>query len=309
VSQGLTLTTNEQAYLKRIRQVPYLMRFDLVPPVAPPPAPPAPVAPAIAASPAPLPAPPAVPPKPVVPLKAMTIHVHADGTVRFHGLNMGLAQLQSTLQKISQTRPLQPFIIAAKSDTAQDKIQAVQAALSAANFQQVTMHIEPAAPAAASPPAPPAQPADVAESASASDLLKPRLTAPTIGSAERLVPLEIDMHPGGKIVMDGQPVAGLDDLKSRLTNVAQEIPNQPVVIRKDRKVHATELKKVLAICHDLKLKATSMSATPSEPPPEPAPASAADNALPAPEPMMHPAMQLSTGDPAPTPAAKPTPGP
>lgn len=329
-AQGQALTANEDAYLKRIRQVPYLMMLELVPQAAP-----APATPASPVAAAPSTPPPVAPPKPALPLKPMTIFVHHDGTVKFHGLNMDVAHLQSTLQKISQTRPLQPFIVHAGSDVSPDQVQAVQAALSAANFQNVTTHVAPAAPVPAAPPAPvatsvppppaespdkiappasSAQSADTTDSTSTADLLKPRLTAPTIGSAERLVPLEIDMHAGGKLVMEGQPVASLDDLKSRLTSVAQAIPHQPVVIRKDRKVTHADLKKVLAICHDLQLKATSLPSLPSAPTPAPAPASsgsAADDALPSPAPILHPSMQLSTGDPSTTPVAKPppTPGP
>ena len=286
-AKGETLTASQQAYLGRIRQVPYLMMLDLVThksaPIAatPKPAP-------IAATPPPQPlVTPILAPRPIasapVPPTPVKVTVRKDGQVRYHGATIDLATFQSKVTKLAQATPDQPFVIAAAAEVAPEKVQAVQDALKVANFQNVTTKIAPpvAASVAAAKPAAP-------ETTAAPDLPKPHMTSPTISTTDRIVPLEIDLNPHGKIVMEGQAVT-LDQLKVKLQAVAAAIPDQPIVIRKDDSASSSRVEKVLAICHELKLK-TRILIRPGVPAME---TSAQPNPL-APRLRMDPTMQISS---------------
>jgi biopolymer transport protein ExbD len=155
-------------------------------------------------------------------------------------------------------------------------------------------------------------------------VIAPLATTPTLAPAPPvqsppipgpIVPVQINLRADGMVDVNGAPMA-LDDLKSRLADIAKANPTQPLLITGRENVTHDQLKKVIAICHAAKLKVKVAKAAPAAPAPvpqftavNPAPASAAAPATPVANP---PAPVPATTSP-PTPAsalpASPSPAP
>jgi biopolymer transport protein ExbD len=248
--------------------------------------------------------------------KPYNVAVHADGSVRFHGTTMDLPAFQAKLAEIAKTTPDQAFVVHPNSDVPREKLQAVLDSFHAANLPNVSVATRPVAATPPPPAIPPVAPVTPAEAPPApADIPAPHLATPKV-SAVRVLPVEIRLHSNGKMELEGTPVS-LDDLKARLTSIAKATPSQTVVVRQDDQTAGADVKKVLAICQDLKLKtktvkvkfvsmapdkAPATAPTPTAPSPSPA-----EN-LPAPGLLMHPTMQApSTDSNSPSPRAPASP--
>ena len=56
------------------------------------------------------------------------------------------------------------------------------------------------------------------------------------------------------MTMEGQAVT-MEQLKTKLTNVSETIPNQPIAIRVEGNALSNDTQRIVALCHELKLKA------------------------------------------------------
>lgn len=85
------------------------------------------------------------------------------------------------------------------------------------------------------------------------------------------IPMQIYLWANGMIDVSGAPM-NLDNLKSRLVDIAKTNPTQMMLITGSENVTHDQLKKVLAICKAAKLKAKVAKAAVTHPPPPIAPA-------------------------------------
>ena len=82
-----------------------------------------------------------------------------------------------------------------------------------------------------------------------------------------LLPINLDLRPGGKVDMQGQTYA-LNDLKIKLEEMGLTTPKQPLVVVPDAKVTRTEVKNLVALC--MKSKLTDVTIAKAVPPTSPA---------------------------------------
>ena len=306
---GTALTDNEQAYLKRIKSIPCLVKLALVEP------PPVAAAPAPAAEPAKTPAPANINPLNVV--------VHTDGSVRFQRATIKLPAFQAKIAEIAKTNPEQAFVVVAATNVPQEKIQAVMDSFLSARLEHVTVALHPTASSPAPTPAVAASPAVPASA----DMPAPHLAvaaAPAVPAdaapapapatpAPKLRPLPLDLRSDGNVDFQNATLT-LDELKPKLDEIAQATPTPSISIRGKDNVSPDQLNKVVALCKDAKLKVrvawhhTSAPHQPAASPAVPATSEPASANLPTPGLIMHPAMEPSP-TPPPPPASTPTPGP
>ena len=319
------MTANEQAYLKRIKQVPCLIKLALVAPPAPPPAPViAPLAPAPTLAPTPVPAPPktaempaTTPAKPQVPPakpKLVTVYVHIDGKIKYQGALLDLPAFQAKLKALAQATPDQSLVIKAGKTVPYDKVKAVLDSCQDANVKYFTAVVPPpapkphpeaspttpAAPAAPTPaPAVPAEPA-VPATPSSSPAIAPLAPAPTLAPtpppSAKTEPLRAIVRVDGKVNFKGATYE-LPRFKSKLAAIIKANPDQAIVVKAGKTVPFEKLKAVLDICDAAQVKYLSViAATPTQTPASSAPSTAN---LPAPGLLMHPSMEPTTSNPNP----------
>ena len=146
MARGVALTTAEQDYLQRIKEIPCVIKLALVEPAPAPKPKPAPLAkPTPVATTAPAtPAPANGAPIPIV--------IHSNGTIRFQNTTMGLAELQTKLKAIVLATPDQSFAIKAGKKVAYEKIRQVLDSCRDANVAHVTAPPPPPVAAAGAPP-------------------------------------------------------------------------------------------------------------------------------------------------------------
>jgi len=82
-----------------------------------------------------------------------------------------------------------------------------------------------------------------------------------------LLPINLDLRPGGKVEMQGQTYA-INDLKVKLEEMGLTTPKQPLVVVPDEKVSRTEVKNLVALC--MKSKLTEVTIAKAVPPTAPA---------------------------------------
>jgi biopolymer transport protein ExbD len=132
IARGTPLTANEQDYLHRIKEVPCLIKLALVETAA-----------------APIPAPSATP-SPANPAP-LNVVVHPNGTIKFQGATMGLAEFQSRLKATVKATPDQSLVIKTGKTVPYAKLKAVLDSCADAQVKHVTV----AAPSPAPPPVTP----------------------------------------------------------------------------------------------------------------------------------------------------------
>lgn len=181
-SSGTPLTTNEQAYLARLKKVPCVIKLALVeppkpevkpalvmevaplPPPAPAPLPsptpaPAPIAPAtpvpMASAPAEAPATPATPEKP----KPIILRVRTDGKINYQKATFTLEQLRPKLVALAKAAPDQAIAIRAGKTVSYDEVEPVLAVCRDVGFHNINVSAPPPT-AAFNPPEPAEHPAD-----------------------------------------------------------------------------------------------------------------------------------------------------
>jgi biopolymer transport protein ExbD len=313
IAAGTTLTDNEQAYLKRIKQVPCLIKLALVPPPAPPPVLAiAPLAPAPSMSLAPVPAPaPAPPAKP----KLVTVYVHADGKIKYLGALIDLPTFQAKLKDLAQATPDRSLVIKAAKTVPYDKVKAVMDSCHDANVKYVTSVVPPPAPSpqpevpTASPATPsettpavvatPAVPAPPAPEAATATTPAVTSTPPATASS---APIRAVVRVDGKVNFKGATYE-LPGFKSKLVAIIKANPDQAIVVKAGKTVPFEKLKAVLDACDEAQVKYLSViSAAPTPP----APAGPSTSNLPAPGLLMHPSMEPITSTTTPAPST-PTP--
>jgi biopolymer transport protein ExbD len=250
------------------------------------------------------------------------IAVHPDGTIKFRGVTMGLAEFQSKLKAAVKATPDQSFLIEAGTKVPYEKLKAVIDSCSDAQVKSVSVSIyaegsvpektPPTAPAnpatpATNPPPPAAAPATTAAPA------PPAPPSPAGPAAIRAV-VRVD----GKINFQGLTY-DLPGFKSKLEALMKATPDQAIVIKAGKTVPYEDFKAVLDICHAAQVKNLTVAApAPTPGPVEPAVVKPAATNLPAPSLLMHPpADSMSSNAPpmspsglrAPTPSAPNTPAP
>lgn len=314
MNSGATLTDNEQAYLKRIKQVPCLVKLALVEPPAPPPAPAiAPLAPAPTIAPTPTPA-----PAPATPLKPIVIYVHIDGKIKYQGALIDLPAFQTKLKALAQATPDRSLVIKAGKTVPYEKVKAVMDSCTDANIKYVTSVLPPpapkpqpeasvATPATSSEPTPtpaaPPEPATTVMPPAPAPAAEPTTTsttstAPAPAAPAKTGPLRAVVRVDGKINFKGATLT-LAQFKSKLEAIIKTTPDQAIVVKAGKSVPFEKLKAVLDCCDAAQVKYLSViSAAPAQ-----APATGPSANLPAPGLLMHPSMEPTTDNtpPAPTP--------
>ncbi len=311
-AKGTSLSDKEQAYLARIKQVPALIKlaYQEPPPPLAPPAPPAP--PPLAAPPAPATkvAPTSTAPPPVAtapaPLGPLTVQVRPNGSVKFQNATMSLGEFETKLKAMVKATPERGLTIKAGPQVPYDKIRAVLDCCVNAQVAHVDVPPPPMPVTAETPPAPvpaaatPAEPSPPATNAAAA-------TPPPVSVTP---PIEIDLNGAGETYIDGILLTDTD-LKTKLSAAAAVNPNQSLILIKAPQVTRTQWKKVVDLCHSVKLKVHLQTApTPAA---VPAPFMAAPPA-PVPAASIAPASAPNTNNPlveeiksSPTPNAEVTP--
>jgi biopolymer transport protein ExbD len=133
MANGVSLTPTEQDYLKRIKEVPCLIKLALVeaaalvsPPVAPSEAPPAAAEASLSETHLP------------TPLKPMNAVVRLDGKVNFQGVTLNPMEFESRLQALMKTSPDQPIVIKAGKKVGYEKLKPVFDACTNASVKNVS---------------------------------------------------------------------------------------------------------------------------------------------------------------------------
>ncbi len=129
MARGETLSAMEQDYLHRIKEVPCLIKLALVEAVM---------------TPTPAPAVTALPAKPAF----INVVIHPNGTIRFQGATMGLAEFQSKLKALVTATPDQAFVIKAGKTVPYEKLKEVLDSCADAQVK----HVSVAAPVPTPPP-------------------------------------------------------------------------------------------------------------------------------------------------------------
>jgi biopolymer transport protein ExbD len=259
MAQGVKLSPTERDYMNRIKKVPCLIKLALVTP------PPAVVVPAavpvpVVATPAPVAAPAPVPTASKLPVQ---IKLSDDGTVDLNGVPITAdSQLSGSLAGLP---PSQQVYIVASDRIPQAQIQRVIKICHDAKLTNIK-RVKSAPPQTAAP-------------TSSAPAMVP-VIAPTAAPATPppvRAPVDINLRPDAKVDFQGATYA-IDDLKPKLDDLGKTTPGQPVTINGREKVDPAQLKKVVALCHEAKLKVTVAKAAtvaPSAPvaaAPTPAPA-------------------------------------
>jgi len=216
--------------------------------------------PAVAAAPAPAPAPtPAAPPAP------LDVAVRADGKVDFQGGTLTLDELKPKLEALAKSTPNQPLVVKRKEKLEKGQMKKV---VDLCNASKLKVTIDktppPAAPATPSTPAPATVSAPLPDSTPAPP---PPAPPPKPLPPAMLLPINLDLRPGGKVDMQGQTYA-LNDLKIKLEEMGLTTPKQPLVVVPDAKVTRTEVKNLVALC--MKSKLTDVTIAKAVPPTSPA---------------------------------------
>ncbi|MCE0484307.1 MAG: FecR family protein [Methylacidiphilales bacterium] len=265
MAQGVKLTPTEQNYLSRIKKVPCLIHLVLVQPPPPAPAPaPLPV-PAMKTGPAPAPAPVPGAAAPAPMLKPINLHLRGDGKVGFERNTLNLDELKPKLAEIAQKTPDRPLTIKPGKKATQEQIDALTKLCQAAGFKSVTVAPQPT-PKPATPAVPAAKTAEaaalVSTPAAPTPAPPPTPTSKPLPPAMEL-PLNLQLRPDGKVDFQNATLS-LDDLKIKLEELSVISPGQSIVVNGSEKVSHKELKKVLALCREAKLKnVTVAKATPA----------------------------------------------
>jgi len=297
-ANGATLTTNEQAYLHRIKQVPALIKLALVEPPTPTPAPPVASAPATA----PAPSSPAN-------VKPLNVVVHPDGTVRFKGATIGLAQFQSKLETVIKAAPDQAIVIKAGESVPQEKIKAVLDICVTVQVKNVSVAASAAAPTPTPAPAP--APASAPTPTPAPPVTSAPAEAPAPPSPANPKSLRAVVRIDGKINFQGNTYE-LPGFKSKLEALMKATPDQPIAIKAGKKVSYEHFKAVMDVCQSAQVKNVSVIPPAPTPPPPDAPAAAesATTNLPAPGLLLHPSIESTSSNAPPvSPSGLPTPTP
>lgn len=250
-AKGLPLTSNEQAYLGRIKQVPALIKLALVEPPAPP--------------------------------EPVTVLVRNNGTIRFSGETLGLAEFTAKIKTLAAAKPDQSVIVKASPKTDYAAFTAVVDACKAAPIKEVAV----ASPAPQPPPPAPIAPAAPAVPAAP--------TAPVVATplpAAPPKPATIIVHDDGSIGFGGKRQS-LAEFKPKLAAAVKAVPTREFIIKAAPTVDHAKIQAVLDACADAHVAhvtppAAPLPVTAETPPAAPAPAVAATTgtSTPAPVPLV-----------------------
>jgi biopolymer transport protein ExbD len=263
---GTALTANEQAYFKRIKQVPSLIMLAYVEP----PAPPAPVA----TAPAELPAPHlALAHVETLSSPPIAIDLHADGTLALDGVATTLDDLKARIASAAQADPNQKIVLTPSEKSTHQQIKDIVAICHASKLKvklakatkaPAAVVTAPPVPAPVPVPAPAPVPANVPEpiTTTSSPVLTPIpavAPAPTPAAAPAdLKPLNVVVHVDGTIRFQGK-VTNLADFQAKLKAVAQATPTRSLLIKALATVPADTLKSVTDSCDSDGLKYTTLT--------------------------------------------------
>ncbi len=275
VAAGTPLTDREQDYLKRIKEIPCLIKLALV--ETPPPAPVV----------VPPPAAPTPPPAPI------DLDLRTDGKVDFQGATLTLAELKQKLADLAKTTPDQPIVVKPADKSESKTVKKIEALCHEAKFKNVTVDNSIAEKAAADKAAADKAAADkaaadkaaaakaaadkaaadkaAADKAAADKAAAKKAAADKVAAEAKLPPIHLAVHADGKVDYQGASLS-LDDLKPKLTDLANATPGQPVIVEKAEPLEKGSLHKVADLCKACKLTSVTISKAPAPtPPPAPAP--------------------------------------
>jgi biopolymer transport protein ExbD len=278
---GTALSANEQAYLGRIKQVPSLIKLDLVPPPAP-----------VAATPPPAePVAPAVPPplshdelvafaKDTTPI---ILSIDANGQISSGGTTVSMDDLRLSLAAAARANPTVPVIIVSDLKSPREELRKVGAA--SRRLKLPTKVLQPG------------QVVNTADSTGA-PLPSPELPKPVAVATEK--PLNVNIHADGTIGFRGAKM-DLPTFQGKITDIGKVTPDQAFVLHAGSDVTDDKIQPVVDSFKTAGLEKVTMAPRPVVKTPEvvtpPAPAP-----TPAPE-----APAVATETPAPTPAPAETP--
>jgi biopolymer transport protein ExbD len=109
------------------------------------------------------------------------------------------------------------------------------------------------------PPAPVIAPLATAPSLAP---MQPMVQSPPATPSGPVVPVNIDLQADGSVAVNGIST-DLASLKARLLDIAKANPTQPLVLTGRKNVTRDQLKKVIMICHEAKLKVKIAKAPPA----------------------------------------------
>ena len=292
---GATLSDNEQAYLKRIKQVPALIHLALV-------APPAPVI-------VPLVTPPVISATPPpAKLERIDLNLRADGSVDFQGATLTLDELKSKLADIAKATPTQSLFVKGRELVSRDQLRKVLAICKAAKLKTTVAKAAPlpsTPPPAPTPPPPPTAemppPAPAAPPTAETPPPAPAVTptaetpAPEPPAPTGPAPIRTVVRVDGKINFQGATYE-LPEFKKKLEALVMATPDQAIVIHAGKTVTYDKIKAVFDLCRDANVQ--YISAVTATPPATPTGSEPAATNLPAPALIMHPSMEPTPPPPA-----------
>ena len=274
---GTTLTANEHAYLGRIKQVPSLIKLDLVPPPAPvvatppPPEPAAPVTPAI---------PPPLTHEELVAFAKDTMPIilslDASGQISSAGTNVSLDDLKLSLAAAAKANPTVPVVIVSDLKTPRDELKKVGAISRRLKLPTKIL-----------------QPGQVVNTADSTGAPLPAPEAPKPVAVATVKPLNVNIHSDGTIGFRGAKM-DLPEFQAKLADIGKATPDQAFLLHAGSDVADDKIQPVTDSFHAAGLEKVTMAPRPvvATPPPVAPPAAPA----------------VATGTPAPA-AETPTPPP
>ena len=205
------------------------------------------------------------------PLKELTVTVHGDGMILFHGATMGIADFSVEIKAANALRPDLPIVIHSNPKADYTKFQAVVDACHATAAKEVTVvqpAPEPPKPVAVTPPPPPALVPSAAEG-------QPQ---PATASAPPQ-PLTVIAHLDGTIKFQGKTMK-IDEFTAKIKDAATANPALAVIIHSNPKLDYAKFEAVVDACKNAPAKEVDV-VPPAPQPPTAAPAVASTPPTPA----------------------------
>jgi biopolymer transport protein ExbD len=243
----------------------HVPQVAIAPPATTPPLPP----------PAPTPAVPAIPSvaATVAPPEPLIVIARADGSIKFQGATMKIAEFQEKIKAAIAAHPDQAVIIHSNPKMDYARFAAVLDACKAAPAKEIAVtppapQPPPAAPPAARPAAPPAPAAPapaVAAIPGTPASTNPDVTTIPGKASTPLEPLTVLIHEDGSVGFEGKR-GSLADFKTKLAATVQATPDRELVIKaSSREVPYDHVKAVLDACADAHVAHVTINPATAEP--------------------------------------------
>jgi biopolymer transport protein ExbD len=163
------------------------------------------------------------------------IELTPDGLVAFLGETVSDDELQKRLNNVARANVKEPVLIVKDEKVTHDQLQHVIDMCRAAKLKFKVKVVKSSDTGALKP------------HASLPLALQPTPAGSDTPAGKRILPVEIGLATKGRITFEGQSVT-LDELKARLSTIAQGNPNQPVVIMKQADVTDGSVDALVTVC-------------------------------------------------------------